>query len=84
MLSEFRSLKVVRAYSQRFIPVRLWCPWCTIDTTHKSKIYKSIKSLLFHISQEHTNENSRYPFTTQDIKELMQMIVLAKEWRLLA
>ena len=84
MLSEFQSLKVVRAYSQDSILIRLGCPWCKMDTTHKSKIYKSIKSLLFHISQEHKTENSFYPFTVQDIKELMQLIRLAKHWNLLA
>ena len=83
MLSEARSLKVVKAYSQRTIPIKLGCPWCKIDTTYKSKTYKSIKSLLFHISQEHNNQNSYYPFSVQDIRELMNQIVIARDLRLL-
>ena len=83
MLSEVRSLKVVKAYSQRTIPIRLGCPCCTINTTHKSKTYKSIKSLLFHISQEHKNENNYYSFTVEDIKELMNQIVIARDLGLL-
>jgi len=83
MSSKSRSLNVVRRYSQRTIPIRLGCPCCTINTTHKSKTYKSIKSLLFHISQEHKNENNYYPFTIQDIKELMNQIVIARDLRLL-
>ena len=83
MLSEARSLKVVKAYSQRTIPIKLGCPWCKIDTTHKSKTYKSIKSLLFHISQEHKNENNYYSLTVEDIRELMNQIVIARDLRLL-
>ena len=80
---EIRPLKVELDYSQQSALIRLGCPWCKIDTTHKSRVYKSLKSLLFHISQNHKDEGDYYPFKLDDIKALMQMIVLAKQWRLL-
>ncbi len=63
--------------------IRLGCPWCKIDTTHKSRVYKSLKSLLFHISQHHSKSGNYYPFSTDQINSLMQLVALSLEWGLL-
>ena len=84
MLRDIQLKKVEIDYSYYSKPIRVSCPWCKIDTTHKSRIYKSLKSLLFHISQNHKYEGDYFPFQIDDIKSLMQMLALAKEWRLLA
>ncbi len=63
--------------------IRLGCPWCKIDTTHKSRVYKSLKSLLFHISQQHSKSGSYYPFSPDQINSLMQLVALSLEWGLL-
>lgn len=87
MAHENRSLKVVLTrsqYSEQYsASIRLGCPWCKIDTSHKSRVYKSLKSLLYHISQNHKCVGDYYPFKLDDIKLLMQNLALAKEWRLL-
>ncbi len=88
MPGRFRSLKVEVPnskipYFQYSTTNRFGCPWCKIDTTHKSRVYKSLKSLLFHISQQHREPGDYYPFSTNQIKTLMQGIAISLEWGLL-
>jgi len=88
MKCEFRSLKVEIPnfkvpFFQYSTTIRLGCPWCKIETAHKSRVYKSLKSLLFHISNEHKDPGNYYSFTVNDVKSLMQMIALSLEWGLL-
>lgn len=83
MQYEIRSLNVEVPQFQYSKTIRLGCPWCKIDTTHKSRVYKSLKSLLFHISQQHREPGDYYPFSTNQIKTLMQGIAISLDWGLL-
>ena len=84
ILRNIQLKKVEIDYSYYSKSVRLGCPWCRNDATHKSRVYKTLKSLLFHISDQHKNQGTYYPFTVDEIKDLMQLIALAKQWELLA
>ena len=69
-------------YSRYFDEIRVKCPLCKFNSS-RTKTYKSLKQLTFHLSDQHKNEGDYFPFTVDDIKNLMQMIALAKEWKLL-
>ena len=83
MKSELSYKKVEFNYSRFFEETKVKCPICESDSS-RTKTYKSLKQLTFHLSDQHKNEGDYYPFTVDDIKVLMQMIALAKEWKLLA
>lgn len=74
--------KVAYCYSHHFDETKVKCPVCEFNSS-RTKTYKSLKQLTFHLSEQHKNEGNYYPFTVDDIKTLMQMIALAKEWKLL-
>ena len=83
MKCELSYKKVEFNYSHFFEETKVKCPICESDSS-RTKTYKSLKQLTFHLSDQHKNEGDYYPFTVDDIKSLMQMIALAKEWKLLA
>lgn len=62
---------------------RLHCPFCTYDKKTKSKTYKTLKSLLFHVKHEHKEEGKRFPFSVEEIHAVMHAIALARHWRML-
>lgn len=85
MLAKIQHIKVEidfrRQYSKQI--KNLGCPKCKHDTPYKTRTYRSLKSLLYHLSVEHKHDDSYYPFTTNDIKTLMQSIAVSLEWGLL-
>jgi len=83
MLCELNYKKVAIDYSFYSVKIRLKCPFCSHSTSNKTKKYDSLKSLVYHLSNEHKNEGSYYPFSLDDIKSVLPMIALAKQWRLL-
>ena len=76
--------KVRLHYSSFSAKLRVKCPRCTYNSTKKSPTYTSLRQLVFHLSNQHRDEGDYFPFTNSDIKFLMKMVALAKEWRLLA
>ncbi|PBO84540.1 MAG: hypothetical protein COA77_08855 [Thaumarchaeota archaeon] len=83
MLCELNHKKVALDYSFYSVKIRLKCPFCAYNSTKKSITYTTLRQLVFHISNQHDNEGNYYQFSFHDIKFLMQMIALSKEWRLL-
>lgn len=69
-------------YSRFSDETRVKCSFCKFNSS-RTRTYKTLNQLLHHLSGQHQNEGDYYPFTLQDIKELMKMIALAREWRLL-
>ncbi len=68
-------------YSHYFDETRIKCPRCESRST-RTRTYKSLKQLVFHLSDQHKNEGN-FPYTLDDIHALMNSIALAKQWRLL-
>ena len=83
MLASIQLLKVEIDYSQYSKPVRLGCPKCKHNTPYKTRSYRSLKSLLYHLSVEHKQDDNYYHFTTSEIKTLMQAIAKSLELGLL-
>ncbi len=69
-------------YSRYFDRIKIKCPFCEFTST-RTKTYKSLKQLTFHLSDQHKKEGNYFPFKLEEIQYLMQTIALAKEWRLL-
>ena len=70
-------------YKLYFDEARIKCPCCESRST-RTRTYKSLKQLVFHLSDQHKNEGDFYPFKLEDIHALMDSIALAKQWKLLA
>jgi len=83
MLCELNHKKVEFDYSLYSEKTRLKCPFCAYNSTKKSITYTTLRQLVFHLSNQHSNEGNYFPFSISDIKSLMQMLALSKEWRLL-
>jgi len=83
MLCDIQYKKVEVDYSQYSRPIRLGCPFCIAKISHKTRTYKSLKSLLYHLSDQHQNEGNYYPFMLNDVKAVMQIVAVALEWGLL-
>ena len=83
MLCRISDKKVELDYSYYSAKIRLKCPFCAYNSTKKSPTYTSLRQLVFHLSNQHNDEGNYHPFSISEIKSLMQMIALAKEWRLL-
>ena len=79
---KFIPINVECDYSHYSDQIRLKCPCCESRTT-RTRTYKSLKQLIFHLSDQHKNEGNYFPFSLDDIHALMNSIALAKEWRLL-
>ena len=82
MQCELSYKKVEFDYSRYFEEIKVKCPFCEFNSS-RTRTFRSLKQLTFHLSDQHKNEGNYYPFTINDIKDLMQMIALAKEWGLL-
>ena len=82
MLCDIQLKKVEFNYSRYFDRIRVKCPFCEFNST-RTKTYKSLKQLTFHLSDQHKKEGDCYPFKLEDVQYLMQIIAIAKEWRLL-
>ena len=82
MKSKLSYKNVEFDYSRYFDETRVKCPFCEFRTT-RTKTYRSLKQLTFHLSEQHKNEGDYFPFKLDDIHFLMQMIALAKEWKLI-
>ena len=83
MFCELSYKKVEFSYSRYFEEIKIKCPFCEFDSS-RTRTYKSLKQLIFHLSDQHKNEGNFFPFTVNDVKFLMQTIALAKEWKLLS
>ena len=82
MLCDIQRKKVEFNYTHYFDRIRLKCPFCEFNSA-RTRTYKSLKQLAFHLSTQHKNEVDCYPFKLEDIQSLMQSIALAIEWKLL-
>lgn len=58
------------------------CPFCA-RCKPKSKTYKTLKSLLFHVKHEHKDEGKQSPFSIEDVHAVMHAIALARHWKVL-
>ncbi|MBM3910789.1 MAG: hypothetical protein FJ356_03980 [Thaumarchaeota archaeon] len=83
MLYELNYKKVEIDYSFYSKPIKLGCPFCKFNSSHKTRSYRSLKSLIYHLSNEHKQEGEYYPFILNDIKTLMQNIATSLQWGLL-
>jgi len=83
MYCKISDKKVEFDYSNYSKKTRLKCPFCAYNSTKKSPTYTSLRQLVFHLSNQHSDEGHYHPFSISDIRSLMQMIALSKEWRLL-
>ena len=83
MLCELNHKKIEFDYSYYSTNLRLKCPFCTYNSTKKSSTYTSLRQLVFHLSNQHSDEGNYYPFSISDIKSLMQITALSLEWKLL-
>lgn len=83
MYCRISAKKVEFDYSYYSAKIRLKCPFCAWNSTKKSPTYMSLRQLVFHLSNQHSDEGNYHPFSLIEIRSLMQMIALAKEWRLL-
>ncbi|MCH7561853.1 MAG: hypothetical protein IIC67_10910 [Thaumarchaeota archaeon] len=73
------QLKVEIDYSIYSKPLRLGCPFCKFNTSHKTRTFNSMKSLLYHLSNEHKQNENLHPFTIADVKSLMQALAKSVE-----
>lgn len=63
--------------------IRLVCPFCKLEAKGKrTRTYHSLKSLDWHIVRFHS-ETARYPFTIEQVKEVLRTIGLAFHWEIL-
>ncbi len=77
--------KVEINYSAYCKKVRVKCPFCQYDAHHHTRVFKSLKRLIYHLSVEHSKESMKYyPFTIDDIRNLMKSVAMALDFRLLA
>ena len=84
MICDIQLKKVEIDYSYYSKPIRLGCPFCKFDASHKTRTFHSMKSLLYHLSNEHKQNENFYPFTIADVKTLMQILAKSVEVGLLS
>ena len=83
MIDTDKLIKEAKAYYEIFSkPIKLRCPYCTYDTSHKTKTFRSLKSLSWHVMHEHQNEIG-YPFSLEQVQELIKVIGIAIHWEIL-
>ena len=76
-------LKEAKEYYAIFSkPIKLGCPFCKYSTTHKTKTYHSLKSVSWHVVNSHQNEID-YPFSVEQIREILKAIGVAIHWGIL-
>lgn len=61
--------------------IKIKCSFC-VRKTKRAKTFHSLKSLSWHIAHFHSNEVG-FPFICEQIQEVLKIIALAKEWRIL-
>ena len=83
MSCEINYKKVKINYKKYSEPIKLGCPFHSYHSSSKTRKYDTLKSLLFHLSEQHKNEGDYYPFSIDDVKSVMQFIALSLEWGLL-
>jgi len=83
MLCDIQLKKVAIDYSFYSKNLRVKCPFCQYKANHKTRVYRSLKSLLYHLSNEHSKDGNYYPFTLSDVRSLMKTIAKSLEWNLL-
>jgi len=65
-------IKDSKRYAHDTTPLRLQCPGCINLTKEKTKVYKNISSLYWHISTQHNDE-----FWIDDLKQVLQKLSTA-------
>lgn len=76
--------KVEFDYASRYSELgRHHCPYCSYGKKSKSKTYKTLKSLLFHVKHDHKDEDRIFPFSVEDIHSLMHAIAFARQLKVL-
>jgi hypothetical protein len=84
MICDIQLKQVEIDYSYYSKLKRLGCPFCKFDSSYKTRTFHSMKSLLYHLSVEHKQNENLYPFTVIDIKTLMQALAKSMEIGLLS
>jgi len=62
--------------------IKVKCSFC-VRKTKRTKTYRSLKSLSWHLAHFHSNE-AGHPFSCDQVQEVLKVLALAKEWRILA
>lgn len=78
LLKEAKSYYIV--FSTAF---DLKCPYCNYSALYKKKTFHSLKSLSWHLAHEH-HDDVGYPFTLEQIQEILKVLALVKQWGMLA
>jgi hypothetical protein len=88
LLKEAKIIDYYRYYSEE-IPVK--CSFCGIipeapkveaPKTKRTKTFHSLKELSWHLAHFHSNEVG-YPFSFEQVQEILRVLALAKEWGIL-
>ena len=82
MLTRHELLKLEIAFAFFFVGIRAYCPFCSFRANHKTKTYDSIYKLSWHVSRIHRNDTG-FPFTCEQILELLKMLAKILEWGIL-
>lgn len=82
MLLQINYKKIPVEHKFFFTLIRVFCPFCRFEVKHKIRKYDSLKSLSTHIATSHKTD-CYYPFSFDDIHELMKNLALAKQWGIL-
>lgn len=82
MINNLTLLKVEIDYSQYLRPFAVRCPFCR-HCTPRTKTYKTLKSLSWHITNAHKTDGA-YPFTTCEVREVLKIIAKCLEWGILS
>lgn len=77
LLKEAKTFYKIISY-----PYPVYCPICPCETKHKRKKYHSLKSLSWHVAHEHQNVVG-YPFSSEQVLELIKLIGIAIHWGIL-
>lgn len=83
MISNLQSLlNIVFNYSFFFVEGKFKCPYCQLNS-RRTKTYKTLKQLSWHISNQHAEANTNSPFTVEQVREVLKVLAVAKQWRIL-
>lgn len=83
LISDLQSLKVEIDYEFFFVLILLGCPFCEYQTAHKTRTFKTLKQLTWHLANTHPEPGMYYPFTMEEVQQVLKVIAKAKEWRIL-
>ena len=84
ILRTFSLIKEAKIdYYERYSEnIKVKCSFC-LRKTKRTKTHPSLKSLSWHLAHFHSNEVG-HPFSCDQVQEVLKVIALAKEWRILA